>query len=1043
MCSAMSETEVTALKDTLQAQQKLLQKLYIELDQEREASSTAASEALSMILRLQEEKAVVQMEASQYKRLAEEKMSYAENSLSVFEDLMHNKEMEIASLEFQVEAYRWKLLSMGCGDLGAHESRFPENLFLQMNDSCKVETGVDSIVRRWNSLPSIQPKDLHKKENNVERERSGIPVSDLVPKMVKQNTDQEINVQNLGLEKRAGHFTSGTFDLYLEQIRALDEQVKEISDCKVSGKRNSASLKSENPQESTGKLCDQTGGESITNLDRVKLLDHILERETIVSSFCPSNVQDIFEVPQTNGNCKALKQRKKEQSKPILEGENRLGKPDLVARDTFQLNMKEANKMLCANHDNKLCKARNAVGAACNMAFIDPRTGVSECEASFQRLSQRIERLEGERICFRQEISEAGDEELKFLKEIREQLNMIQTELRSWRTTPIKKRSWRSQKSPPQDQQPLHSLTEDLSSWMTIGVGKVHNGLYHLQLSRPHLNELQSFLPALRFNHVNTTSVSKLDDFTLWHYRLGHSSMTQKILNDMQLANSKPTNSPPIPCEICPLAKQHKLPFTPSETLVFKPFDLIAVDIWGPNQVQSYNGTKYFLTIVDQYTRCTWIYLLQTKSEARTSLQNFIALAATQFESQIKTIRSDNGAEFHMPSFYQSKGILHQRTCIATPQQNALAERKHQHILNVARALKFQSGLPMKYWTDFITTAVHLINRTPTPQLHNKSPFELLYNQKPSYSHLRTFGCLCFASTLSHTRSKFDPRARKCLFLGYPYGVKGYKLLDLTTQQIFLSRDIVFHEQIFPLKRTNDPHLFFPFPHSKQDPSQSHVNLPNPTSQNPLILDTSALFDQTNTESFNHNTSPPPVTPTIAPSPSPPPITPTIAPSPSTPLRRSTRTRTAPAYLKDFHCNALLPHQSASMSKAPESSFIPGLNISFPLSSVLSYSSLSPSFHAFTTSLSINTEPTTYNQAIKQPIWREAMQQELIALELNNTWSIVDLPHGKKPIACKWLYRYKFKADGSIERAKARLVAKGFTNVKELIFMTLFLRLQS
>lgn len=109
--------------------------------------------------------------------------------------------------------------------------------------------------------------------------------------------------------------------------------------------------------------------------------------------------------------------------------------------------------------------------------------------------------------------------------------------------------------------------------------------------------------------------------------------MTQKILNDMQIGTSTSTNSPNIPCEISPLTKQHKLPFTQSKTLVFKPFDLIAVDIWGPNQVQSYNGAKYFLTIVNQYTRCTWIYLLQTKSEARTSIQNFLALVATQFDN--------------------------------------------------------------------------------------------------------------------------------------------------------------------------------------------------------------------------------------------------------------------------------------------------------------------------------------------------------------------------------------------------------------------------
>ncbi|KAJ4873847.1 hypothetical protein Rs2_44404 [Raphanus sativus] len=102
--------------ETMRAQQKLLQKITRELDAEREASSTAASEALSMILRLQGEKAALEMEASQYKRLAEEKMCHAETSLTLFEDLIYRKEMEMASLEFQVQAYRCKLLSLGCSD---------------------------------------------------------------------------------------------------------------------------------------------------------------------------------------------------------------------------------------------------------------------------------------------------------------------------------------------------------------------------------------------------------------------------------------------------------------------------------------------------------------------------------------------------------------------------------------------------------------------------------------------------------------------------------------------------------------------------------------------------------------------------------------------------------------------------------------------------------------------------------------------------------------------------------------------------------------
>ncbi|KAJ0261500.1 GTD-binding domain-containing protein [Hirschfeldia incana] len=109
--------------ETMRAQQELLQKITHELDAEREASSTAASEALSMILRLQGEKAALGMEASQYKRLAEEKMCHAETSLTLFEDLIYRKEMEMASLEFQVQAYRCKLLSLGCSDQTAEEKK--------------------------------------------------------------------------------------------------------------------------------------------------------------------------------------------------------------------------------------------------------------------------------------------------------------------------------------------------------------------------------------------------------------------------------------------------------------------------------------------------------------------------------------------------------------------------------------------------------------------------------------------------------------------------------------------------------------------------------------------------------------------------------------------------------------------------------------------------------------------------------------------------------------------------------------------------------
>eukprot|EP01018_Ginkgo_biloba_P014049 Gb_40671 [translate_table: standard] len=119
------ENEVHTLREALRSQHQALQNLYAELEEERNASSSAANEALSMILRLQEEKAAVHMEARQFKRLAEEKLAHYQESLTFFEDLMYRKDKEIASLECEVQAYRHRLLSIGFDDLEIGKIRWP------------------------------------------------------------------------------------------------------------------------------------------------------------------------------------------------------------------------------------------------------------------------------------------------------------------------------------------------------------------------------------------------------------------------------------------------------------------------------------------------------------------------------------------------------------------------------------------------------------------------------------------------------------------------------------------------------------------------------------------------------------------------------------------------------------------------------------------------------------------------------------------------------------------------------------------------------
>jgi len=118
---------------------------------------------------------------------------------------------------------------------------------------------------------------------------------------------------------------------------------------------------------------------------------------------------------------------------------------------------------------------------------------------------------------------------------------------------------------------------------------------------------------------------------------------------------------------------------------------------------------------------------MKHKSDTRSCIQNFISFISTQFSAKVKAIRSDNGLEFQMSTYYSSLGILHQTSFVETPQQKSIVERKHRHLLNVTRSLLFHSKLPKCFWSYALSHATFLISRLPTPVIHNKTPFELLF----------------------------------------------------------------------------------------------------------------------------------------------------------------------------------------------------------------------------------------------------------------------------------------------------------------------------
>ena len=162
-----------------------------------------------------------------------------------------------------------------------------------------------------------------------------------------------------------------------------------------------------------------------------------------------------------------------------------------------------------------------------------------------------------------------------------------------------------------------------------------------------------------------------------------------------------------------------------------------------------------------------------------------------------------------MLEFYSEKGMLLETTCPHTPQQNGVVERKHRHLLETARALRFGAKLPKQVWGECVLTAAYVINRLPSKVLKNKTPFELIWGVKPNYDFLRVFGCLVYFKNTNTRGDKFEEKGKPGVFLGYPTGTKGYKILDLETRKLTVSRDVLFYEEIFPFMKIHENHEDF------------------------------------------------------------------------------------------------------------------------------------------------------------------------------------------------------------------------------------------
>jgi len=558
---------------------------------------------------------------------------------------------------------------------------------------------------------------------------------------------------------------------------------------------------------------------------------------------------------------------------------------------------------------------------------------------------------------------------------------------------------------------------------------------------------------------------------TTWHRRLGHpgKAVLQSLVQSSSIACSK-TEDDSL-CHACQLGRHVRLPFSNSLSRASKNFDVIHCDLWT-SPIMSISGFKYYLVILDDCSHFLWTFPLRLKSDTFPTLSNFFTYVHTQFGCTIKSVQCDNGREFDNSAsraFFLAKGVTLRMSCPYTSQQNGKAERTIRTTNNVIRTLLFQASMPPSYWADALATATHLLNRLPTKTLNMSTPFFALHGSQPSYHDLRAFGCTCYPNLTATTPHKLAPRSSLCAFLGYSPDHKGYKCLDIASNRVIISRHVVFDETTFPFSthRAHPPPAELDF---------LTDDAPLPVSFFPAGTSGAAgTLPAPAPKSSGASLGPPPGFAT-APQASAPPVLPPSAappaqapPSPAPPVQLLPQPHVQPPAAPTFtkppvvhvyarRASTAGPSPTATSSPAADSSpaspprppprrsgLIPSppryvkQDPPLPMGAVpippvanthgmatrgkIGYRQPRLALHA----AALSPLPRSCRDALADPHWRQAMEDEFAALTDNHTWDLIPRPPQANVVTGKWIFKHKFHADGSLDRYKARWVLRGFT----------------
>nr|GEX94416.1 hypothetical protein [Tanacetum cinerariifolium] len=457
------------------------------------------------------------------------------------------------------------------------------------------------------------------------------------------------------------------------------------------------------------------------------------------------------------------------------------------------------------------------------------------------------------------------------------------------------------------------------------------------------------------------------DESMLWHRRLGH-------------LNFKTMNK-----------KQHKASCkTKLVNSVSKPLHTLHMDLFGPTSVSSRNHKWYCLVVTDDFSRFTWTFFLRTKDETSGILRNFITEIENLKDLKVKIITCDNGGVFknkEMNELCTKKGIKRKFSNARTPHQNRVAEIRNRNLIKAARTMLADAKLLVTFWAEAVNTTCYVQNGVLVNKSQNKTPYELFNSRTPAIGFLRPFGChVMILNTVDHL-GKFDAKGDEGYFVRYSMSSKAFRVFNKRTKKVEENLHVDFFENKL-IEKGAGPNWLFDIdtltnsmnyvPVVVVGTSSTNISGTKDDASQGVKKDVSSLryiaflnwFHEAHMESFNSDAC-------------------------NADVFESSGISNPTATLK-----ILAPEQ---MELLTVKSGFPTVSLPVPIV----FLDTSPETSSGSRLISKEEEPKKIGDALKDPIWVETMQEELLQFKIQNVWILVNCPKGIRPIGIKWVLKNK------------------------------------